>query len=98
MARAMRSVAEVRELEGDAEVRVAELGDGGLEVVLLLAVHAELLALDLVGDALEAEALDELADLAGLGVGDADVHGRGLGRGALGGVFDIRAGELLPGR
>ena len=53
------SVAEVRELEGDVEVGFAE-PDRSLEVVPLLAAHAELLSLNLVGDALEAESLMNL--------------------------------------
>src|SRR5438876_10260737 len=88
-------VAEVRELERDAEVLLAQLRYRGLEVVPLLYRHAQLLALHLVRDALEAEALDELADLAGLHVGDADVEGRGLANGSLGGAFDVPVGEGL---
>src|SRR5215218_9444428 len=87
--------AEVGELQRDAEVGLAELRDRGLEVVLLLAAHAELLTLDLVGDALEAESLDELADLAGLHVGDPDVQVRGLTHGSLGGVLDLAVRECL---
>src|SRR2546423_812189 len=86
-------VAEVRELEGDAEVGLAQLCDRGLEVVPLLAAHAELLPLHLMGDALEAESLDELADLAGLHVGDPDVQGRGLADGSLGRVLDLPVRE-----
>src|SRR5256885_10320690 len=53
-------ISEVRELERHAEVVLAHRLDRGLEVVALLAGHAELVALHLVGDALEPEALHEL--------------------------------------
>src|SRR5512133_2443033 len=43
-------VAEVRELEGDAEVLLLEGGDGRLQVVALLAADPQLLALDLALD------------------------------------------------
>ena len=57
--------------------------DRGLEVVLLLPRSRSCSTLDLVGDALEAESLDELADLARLHVGDPDVQGHGLADGSL---------------
>ena len=83
------SVAEVRELQRHLEVVLAERGDRGLEVVALLARHPQLLALHLVLHALEPEALDELADLAGLVGGDADVQRRGLAHAALRRFLDL---------
>src|SRR5262245_16311755 len=68
------SVAEVGELEGDAEVLLLQLPDDVLQRVALLAGDAQLVALHLVLDALQADALDVLADLAGLLVADADVQ------------------------
>ena len=58
------SVAEVRELQRDPEVVVLHRLDRRLQVVALLAAHAELVALHLVLHALEPEALEVLADLA----------------------------------
>ena len=60
-------------------------GDGRLQVVALLARHAELIPLDLALDTLRAFGLDELVDLASLLVGNPDVEGdylagRPLGR------------------
>ena len=59
---AVASVAEVVELQGDAEVDLLEAGDHGLEVVALLAGDPDLIALGLRLDALEAEVLDGLVD------------------------------------
>src|SRR5262249_19686006 len=64
------SVSEVRELQRHAEVVLAHLLDRRLQVVALLAGHAELVALHLVLHAFEAEALDELSDLSRLFVVD----------------------------
>ena len=73
------SVAEVLELQGDAEVAVLQRRDDGLEVVALLAGDAELIALGLGLDALQAEVLDELVELAGLVRRDAGVDRRRAG-------------------
>ena len=59
-ARVRGSVAEVVELQGDAEVVLLQLGDHLLEVVALLAADPQLVALGLRLDALEAEVLDEM--------------------------------------
>src|SRR5262249_93347 len=55
-----RSVAEVRELQGHAEVVFAELGDRGLQVVALLTADPQLVTLHLMLHALQAERLHEL--------------------------------------
>ena len=85
------SVAEVRELERHAEVVLAQLLDRGLQVVALLAVDAQLVALHLVLHALDAETLDVLADLARLVVVDAD-----LDRRPSGGRVPWSASSTLP--
>ena len=72
-----------------------QLPDRGLQVVALLALHAQLVALHLVAHALEAEPLHELADLARLVVGDADVEGDGLAHRALGRLLDLAVAERL---
>src|SRR5512133_2168760 len=77
----------VRELQGDAEVGLADGPDHGLEVVLLLAGHADLVALDGRLD-LHAGAFDELHELLGLVVRDADVHVHALPDGTLGRRLD----------
>src|SRR4051794_36529458 len=58
-------LAEVHELELDVEVLAAEGRDAGLEIVSLLAGHAELLLLD-AGLHLELLVLDPLEDRAGV--------------------------------
>jgi hypothetical protein len=68
------SISEVGELEGDAEVAFLQLGDDGLEVVALLALTAQLIALGLALDALEAELLDEGVQLRAPCRRDADVR------------------------
>src|SRR4051794_3305764 len=91
----LRSVAEIGELEGYREVVLLHRGDRRLEVVTLLAAHPELVALDLVRHAFEAELLDELADLLGLVGGDPDVERDGLAHRALRRLFDLAVPERL---
>ena len=66
MGREYGSVSEVRELEGETEVAVLELGDDRLEVITLLALHPQLIALRRRLHALHAESLDELVELLGI--------------------------------
>src|SRR5918993_1920855 len=84
---AVDSIAEVAELQGDAEVFLAHRLDGRLQVVSLLAADPQLLALDLALDTLEPESLDELVDGGGLVPRDAgdqiDVLAGGAARGLL---------------
>ena len=68
------SVPEVAELEGDVEVLLLQGGDDRLQVVALLARDADLVALGLGLDALEAEVLDRLVDLLGVVGRDAGVQ------------------------
>src|SRR3954463_12001926 len=60
----------VRELQGDVEVGFLEHRNDALQVVPLLAGHAQLVALDLRLDALRALASDALRDRLGGGVRD----------------------------
>src|SRR3954471_21667528 len=83
-----RSVAEVVELEGHAEVALLQRGDDALEVVSLLADDPQLVALGLGLDALEAQALDELVELTGLVRGDPGHDGGVLADGATRRLLD----------
>src|SRR5436190_24138456 len=65
----------VGELQGDPEVLALEQRDDVLQVVLLLAGHAKLVALDLRLDTLGSLVADLLGDLLGLVRGDA-LHDR----------------------
>src|SRR4029450_8642087 len=87
-------VSHVDELERDAEVRLAHRPNHGLEVVLLLAGDAHLIALDVALD-LHAGPLDELHELLGLVLGDPDVHVHALPIRALGGRQDRALREGL---
>src|SRR3954447_21550176 len=89
------SVAEVVELQRDAEVAGLEVGDDRLQVVALLADHPELVALGLALDALEAEALDVLVQLPGLVAGDAGLQRRALAHPTTGGILDRAVVERL---
>src|SRR5262245_18211080 len=79
--------AEVHELQGHVEVVLLDGSHHGLEIVLGLAAHPDLIALDVALD-LDLQALDVLHDLLGLLLGDADVHVDRLLAGALGGGLD----------
>src|SRR5690349_11073822 len=61
--RARRRLAEVYELQCEAEVVAFHQGDHGLQVVLLLRGHAQFLALHLGADALGSFVPDQLGDL-----------------------------------
>ena len=84
----------VRELERDAEVVCLDGRDGLLQVVLALAEHADLVALDLRLD-LDPARLHELRDLLGLLLGDAGHDRDRLAHVALRGGVDLAFGERL---
>ena len=88
-------VAEVLELHGDAEVGALEQCDHRLQVVALLAVDPDRVALGLAGDALRALLLDQPVDLAGLVRRDADLDGGDLAHGVLGRLLDVAVVEAL---
>jgi hypothetical protein len=74
---------EVGELQRDVEVVVPHGLDRGLEVVAFLTAHTQLVALHLVLDTLEVEALEELSDLARLVGRDPHPQRDGLAHSAL---------------
>ena len=69
--------------------------DPVLQIVPLLSLNPELIALHLVRDALEPELLDELPDLARLVLVDPHVEGDRLAHGSLRGFLDLAVGERL---
>src|SRR6266480_5656715 len=86
----------VRELQRDPEVMLLDGCDGLLQVVLALAEHADLVALDLRLD-LQPARLDELRDLFRLLVADARQDRDGLSNVSFGGRVDLTFGERLQG-
>src|SRR5918993_5893850 len=92
---AIDSIAEVAELQGDAEVFLAHRLNGRLQIVSLLAAHPQLLALHLALDTLEPEPLDELVDGGGLVPRDARDQADVLAGGAAGGLLDLAVVERL---
>ncbi len=75
-----------------------QLGDHRLQVVSLLAPDAQLVTLGLALDALEAEILDELVQLARLVAGDARVERDRLAHRAAGGLLDLAVLEAPSSR
>ena len=88
-------VAEVLELQGDAEVAALQRRDDRLQVVALLAGDPQLVALGLGLDALEPEVLDELVELAALSDEMPAADARRLADGALRGLLDLAVVEAL---
>src|ERR1019366_10377544 len=81
------SASEIRELTWNAEVRAAQEGDGGLQIVLLLARDAQLLALDR-NLYFQLAVLDGLHDFPRLFGGNALADRHDLSHGALGRGLD----------
>src|SRR5450756_132811 len=90
------SAAEIRELKRDAEVRAAQESNGGLQIVLLLARDAQLLALDRDLH-LQLAVLDGLYDLPRLFGGNALADRQDLSHGTLGRGLDRAVVESLQG-
>src|SRR5665213_3020103 len=89
------SIAKIVELQRYPDVRLAQKGDGFLQVVAFLAQHAHLLALYLCLH-LELRILDEARDLpAGIGIDAMLQNGQLLGPGEIDlGVFDFETGDV----
>src|SRR5215475_4605051 len=92
-----RSVAEVRELQRDPEVVFLQGLDRPLQVVALLPAHAQLITLNLVLHALQAETLDVLADVARLVGVNADLQRDPLTSASMRCLFDLSVVECLQG-
>src|SRR5579884_2230481 len=88
------ALAVVDELQRDVQVSLLEHGDDGLQVVLLFAGDAHLVALDLGLDVLGSLVADQLGDLLGVLTGDALFDGAGHLVGLAGGLRFARLERL----